>query len=434
MRSPFLSLLLLTLLPLGAALAQPAHPVEQVVRGLSPERADRMLTALSLKGGALYPFLERTGSSTEDVRIGIRWTPPDHPVREEGGWSLRGRLRLAILKNPDWLTRIGLWSTFRLGIDRPLGLELPRSADMKFIYDKVVHVRYHAERRELRVTLEDAPEEHGSFNLTVTQTLEANFAGGASGSFGVNARSLSVDVQASSTQVTVVVAGLPYVVRPVLEVRSVDGGDYLTLAWGLVWESRVALTARTFGVREESGQTGEVSLGWGSTEGEVKLKGSGYSRNSEYESSVTLESTGDGLRAVLVYDERVANRAYELAARANQQWQLHVDASPIVRVGSIQEERQTPIGERSYPWLPSWAPGVAGADELYILRPEGLQSEALRRDQVLERFEQEPTRGGESPAPPPPPAITPEGLEGPTPDVTLPAPDVTGVVEVLEGR
>lgn len=427
MRSPNLSLLLLLLLlPVRAAFAQPEdpHPVEQVVLGLAPERAERMLKALSVKGSALYPFLERAGSSHEDVRIGIRWTPPAKPVAEESGWSLRGRLRLAIMKNPDWLTKLGLWSTFKWGIDRPLGFDMPRSADMKFVYDKVVHVRYRADRRELRVTLEDAPEEHGSFNLTVTQTLESNLAGGAAGSFGVNARSLSVDVQSSGTQVTVVVAGLPYVVRPVLEVRSVDGGDYLTLAWGLLWESRVALTARALGVREESGATGEMSLGWGGTDAEVKLKGSGYSRLSEFDSSVTLESTGDGMRAVLLYDERVANRAYELTARANQQWQLHVDGSPIVRVGSIQEELETPIEERSWDWLPSWAPGREDSYQLQILGCRGLESDDYRRDQVLLRFQQsgdgQPTPPAETTdepgTTPAPPEAPPEGVE--TPGIT----------------
>lgn len=406
MRGPKSGLLPFLFVLLGLSAAWGQHPVEQGVQGLSPERAERMLKALSIGGGALYPFREKTGSTFEDVRIGIRWTPPGQPTRSpDGSWSLRGRLLLAIVKNPSFLTRFGLWSTFRMGVERPLGMEPARTADMKFMYDKVVHLRYSAAQRELRVTLEDAPEEHGSFNLAVTQTLEATFGGGAAGAFGVNARSLSVDVQHSATQVTVVVAGLPYVVRPVLEVRSLDGGEYLTLAWGLLWESQVALTARAPGVREESGQTGEVALSWGTGQGDVKLKGSGYNRLSSQEASVTLESKGDGLRAVVLYDERVPNRAYELAARANQQWQLHVDASPIVRVGSIQEERTRPVGELSHPWLPSWAPGAAPGGEPWLVRlmtPQGLLSEDSRRGQVLTRFEQVPTE-------PAPPEVAPSG-------------------------
>lgn len=400
--------LLLTLCLGATGRAQPAEEsprdldAEQVVLGLSPARAERMLTGLSLAGGALYLFREKTGSATDDVRIGIRWVPPAAPVKTEAGWSLRGRLRMAIVKNPGFRTRVALFWAFRMGVERLFGLEVPHTADMKFMYDKIVHVRYSAARQELRVTLEEAGEEHGSFNLAVTQTIDQTWGGSAAGSFGVNARSLSVDVQASATQVTVVVAGLPYVVRPILELQSLDNGDYLTVAWGLLWESKVNLTAQAQGLREETGGTGKVKLGWGVGQGEVELEGTGYVRQAEHDASLTLESKGDGLRAVLLYDERAADRAYELVARANQQWQLHVDQSPIVRVGSIQEEATRPIGERAEAWLPSWPPGGAPgalsheeaamfgppAPLLRILHPRGLESEARRRGAILLRFEQ----------------------------------------------
>lgn len=410
--------LLFLLLPLcGApALAQPgvdaSTTAEQVVLGLSAPRAERMLTALSKPGGALLLFREKTGNASDDVRIGIRWVPPAEPVKSEAGWSLRGRLRMAIVKNPGVRTRVAMFWAFRWGIERLLGLEVPHTADMKFMYDKVVHVRYSAVKQELRVTLEGAQEEHGSFNLAVTQTVDQSFGADAAGSFGVNARSLSVDVQTSATQVTVVVAGLPYVVRPVLELKSLDGGDYITVAWGLLWESQVNLTATAQGVRDETGGKGKVKLGWGVGQGEVELEGSGYTRQSEFDSSITLESKGDGLRAVLLYDERVADRAYELVARANQQWQLHVDASPIVRVGSIQEEATRPIGQEDRAWLASWPPGGAptgmesrgeaafefgpAAPLLRILDPRGLETEERRRGNILTRFEQSaptPTNG-----------------------------------------
>ena len=87
----------------------------------------------------------------------------------------------------------------------------PRTADMKFIYDKVVHVRYQRVRGqggrggELRITMEQASEKHGSFNLDLTETIESSHDVGVGGSFGVRSRSLSLDVKTSGTQVTVVV-------------------------------------------------------------------------------------------------------------------------------------------------------------------------------------------------------------------------------------
>jgi hypothetical protein len=395
---------------IGLLLAFPLHSqaqeeqgrVDQYVRDLSPQRAQRLFKALNVSGGALYEFREETGAAKDEVKLGIRWEPTS-PQKSRSGWSLRGRLKAAIMKNPDFMTTNMLRASYRYGIS--LLENTRRAADMKFVYDKIVHVRYRRASRELCITM-DSEEEHGAFNMTVSETVRSSFQG--AGGFGVATGSLSLDVSAEGSQVTVVAAGLPYVVRPLLRVRTIDGGDYLTAEWGLIWESRVNLEAVAHGATDDFNGGGKLALGWDDGSGSidrVEVEARGYSERKGFESRLNMQAEGDGFTVSLLYDERVPHRAYDLAARANMRWHVHVAGTPIVKAGSIQEERTRSVGKKTLPvypfgllsliempWLPSWAPGDAPGGALPDSRasvpaPAGFCTHDVRWSRIRGRYD-----------------------------------------------
>ena len=178
----------------------------------------------------------------------------------------------------------------------------------------------------------------------------------------------------------------------------------MTVEWGLLWESRVRLEAEAFGARDDSSSTGKLKMGWGE-EGDgleslerVEIDAHGYSERSGFTSRLTMEASGDGYGVSLVYDERVPHRAYDLVARANQRWHVHVEGTPIIKSGSIQEERSRSVGKKTLapwgvlaliemPWLKSWSPGDAPGGNPAVTprptRPAGLASPDDRWSRAL---------------------------------------------------
>ena len=213
-------LLTLGLLSLAAA-EEP--PVQQVIRGVSPARADRLYQALQVEGKTVSAFRERAGDSFDNVFMGLRWDVTSHQASPSGSWMVRGRLGVAFFTNPEADTLC--WLAERFGGDLAGSLSCvytsayrgPPTAEQKFLYDRPVMVTYEAggTAGRLTVAMLDSAEEAGTFNLAATAVAEEAHAFNV----GLSVRQLSLGVSASDHRYTVVATGLPYVVRPVLEVK-----------------------------------------------------------------------------------------------------------------------------------------------------------------------------------------------------------------------